>query len=184
MMKSKLIIKYGKPIRLLLNEIEQSLYGLPADYDEVIEFDKLSNAELLDKLSNRWNDIIADAGVITLDGSNVPINPPSEEYQAEEELKFLKAVANQQRVELLSLPNWATWTAQQAQDNVSLLITNGITQETAEAAIDNLTAGNINQLIAVLKPILKNMVRAIYGIDTILKAMAKCIIFIRDILKP
>ena len=102
----------------------------------------------------------------------------------DEEIRFMVAAAKQQKVELLSLPNWATWTAQQAQDNVSLLITNGIAQETAEAAIDNLTAGNINQLIAVLKPILKNMVRAIYGIDTILKAMAKCIIFIRDILKP
>ena len=98
--------------------------------------------------------------------------------------ELLMIYAKQQKVELLSLPNWATWTAQEAQDNVSLLITNGITQETAEAAIDNLAAGNINQLIAVLKPILKNIIRAIYGIDTILKAMAKCIVFIRDILKP
>ena len=98
--------------------------------------------------------------------------------------EILRIYANQQKEELLSYPNWATWTAQEAQDNVSLLITNGITQETAEAAIDNLAAGNINQLIAVLKPILKNIIRAIYGIDTILKAMAKCIVFIRDIIKP
>jgi len=109
---------------------------------------------------------------------------PSMMYFMSEIKAWEAIVANQQKIELLSLPNWATWTAQEAETNVGNLITNGITQETAEAAIDNLAAGNINQLIAVLKPILKNIIRAIYGIDTILKAMAKCIVFIRDIIKP
>ena len=102
----------------------------------------------------------------------------------DEEYRFIVAAAKQQKVELLSLPNWATWTYLEAETEVSKLITNGITQAQAEAAIDSIRTGNVNQAITDLKPILKNMVRAIYAVDTILKAMAKCIVFMRDILKP
>ena len=88
------------------------------------------------------------------------------------------SIGRQQKVELLSLPNWATWTAQEAETNVGNLITNGIAQETAEAAVA--AASNI----ASLRPILLNLIRAVYSIETILTAIAKCIIYIRDILKP
>ena len=96
----------------------------------------------------------------------------------DEEIRFMVAAAKQQKVELLSLPNWATWTALEAETNIEQLITNGIPQDTAEAAVA--AASNI----ASLRPILTNLVKSVYAINTILKAMAKCIVFIRDILKP
>jgi len=109
---------------------------------------------------------------------------PNMVYFASEIKEIEQIASNQQKVALLNLPDWATWTAQQAQDNVSQLITNGITQAQADAAIDGIRTNNVALAITDIKPILKNIIRAIYGIDTVLKAIAKCIVFIRDILKP
>ena len=109
---------------------------------------------------------------------------PSMRYFIGEIKELESIIAAQQKAELLSLPNWATWTYLEAETEVSKLITGGITQTTAEAAIDGIRTNNVSLAITDLKPILKNMVRAIYAVDTILKAMAKCIVFMRDILKP
>jgi len=103
---------------------------------------------------------------------------PSMMYFMSEIKAWEAIVANQQKIELLSLPNWATWTALEAETNIEQLITNGIPQDTAEAAVA--AASNI----ASLRPILTNLIKSVYAINTILKAMAKCIVFIRDILKP
>ena len=96
----------------------------------------------------------------------------------EDEKKLIAIIAQQQKIELLSLPNWATWTATDAKDSVSSSITGGLTLEQCNKAIDDAKD------IAAFRPILKNIVRAIYAIEGILTAMARAIIYIRDILKP
>ena len=103
---------------------------------------------------------------------------PSMRYFAGELKELETIIANQQKIELLSLPNWATWTATQAKDAVSSQITGGMTLEQCNKAIDEADT------IAKFRPILKNIVRAIYAIEGVLSAMARAIIYIRDILKP
>lgn len=108
----------------------------------------------------------------------VDAHVPNMRYFAGEIKELEVIIANQQKVELLSLPNWATWTASEAKDNVSSLITGGLTIEQCNTAIDNAAT------VAAFRPILKNIVRAIYAIESILTAIARAIIYMRDILKP
>ena len=95
----------------------------------------------------------------------------------DEQARMTAIIAKQQKIELLSLPNWATWTATDAKDSVSSSITGGLTLEQCNKAIDEANS------IAKLLPILKNIIRAIYAIEGVLTSMARAIIYIRDIIK-
>ena len=164
--------------RLLKTQREIDDFGAPKDLDFETEFDQETNKQLLIWLDTDWNGFSIVDGKLLYKDEVVTIQPPGQAW-VDAEAKALQAIiANQQKIELLSLPNWATWTATQARDNVSALITNGMTIEQCNAAID---AANS---IAKILPILKNIVRAIYAIEGILTAMARAIIYIRDVIKP
>lgn len=107
----------------------------------------------------------------------IDTHEPNMRYFPVEIKQYEAIIAKQQKVELLSLPNWATWTAAQAKDGVSSAITGGLTLEQCNAAID------AADTIAKFRPILKNIVRAIYAIEGVLTAMARAIIYMRDIIK-
>ena len=164
--------------RLLKTQREIDDFGAPVDRDFETEFDQETNKQLLIWLNTDWNGFSIVDGQLLYKGEVVTIQTPGQEW-IDAEAKALQAIiANQQKIELLSLPNWATWTATQAKDAVSTQITGGLTIEQCNAAIDAAAT------VAAFRPILKNIVRAIYAIETILTAMAKAIIYIRDILKP
>lgn len=78
---------------------------------------------------------------------------------------------------LHSLPNWSTWSAQQASDFVTNNILGGQTQAQIDAAIDATAT-----TLAGVRTILHQIGTAIISIRNILAAMAQAIVFIRDIL--
>lgn len=102
---------------------------------------------------------------------------PQAVYFDREILEVEITAMQQQKAEFLNLPNWSTWTPAEAKNNVSAMITGGLTLEQCQAAIDAATT------IASLRPILKNIVRAIYAIESVLSVVAQVIIYIRNLAK-
>lgn len=76
-----------------------------------------------------------------------------------------------------NLPNWATWTATEAESFVSSNIFNGLTQAQVDSQIDALPA-----TIAGMKTGLKQASAAILSIRSILMAMAKAIVYLRNLI--
>jgi hypothetical protein len=75
-----------------------------------------------------------------------------------------------------NLPNWATWTAAEAETNVTNAIFNGATLAQVDAQIDALPAS-----VAGMRTGLHQMAAAIVGIRGILSAMARAIIYLRNL---
>ena len=74
------------------------------------------------------------------------------------------------------MPGWATWTAQEANDHIVSNTFSGKTKDTVYAEIDG-----INN-IAQTKVALKQIVGVIYAFGAILQAMAKAIVYFRNLL--
>lgn len=88
-----------------------------------------------------------------------------------------------------ALPNWATWTAQEASDFVTANILNGFDQAAANNFINttivNITTANVAQVnaqLANIRTVLQAVAAAIISIRTILAAMAKAVVYIRNLL--
>lgn len=81
-----------------------------------------------------------------------------------------------------NLPNWATWTAQEASDAVQNGIWNGLDQTAVNNYIDTTLSGTT---LATLKPqiitVLKQTATAVLSIRTILVALAKAIVYLRNL---
>lgn len=75
-----------------------------------------------------------------------------------------------------SIPNWATWTPDEAQTNVTNSIFGGTDEATLDSQIDSITT------IAQVRTSLKQIVSAIITIRTILGNMAKILLYIRKFL--
>lgn len=84
--------------------------------------------------------------------------------------KFLNSAGD-----FLNLPDWASWTAQEATDNITNAIFGGKTLAQIETDIDNLPA-----TIAGMKTGLKSAAAQIITIRTLLTFIAKAIVYIRD----
>jgi hypothetical protein len=77
---------------------------------------------------------------------------------------------------LTHLPNWATWSAGEAESFVHDNIFAGLDLAAVEAQIDAAPA-----TIAGMKALLKQTAGAILSIRTILEALAQAVIFLRDL---
>lgn len=87
-------------------------------------------------------------------------------------VEFLSA-----RINFNALPSWATWTASEAESFVSSNIFGGLTQAQVDSQIDALPA-----TIAGMKTGLKQASAAILSIRSILMAMAKAIVYLRNLI--
>jgi hypothetical protein len=76
----------------------------------------------------------------------------------------------------MDLPEWSTWTYQEAEANVTARIFNGWNQVQVDAWVDGLP-----NTVAGMKTGLKQIGVAILAVRVILVAMAKAIVFLRDL---
>jgi hypothetical protein len=88
-----------------------------------------------------------------------------------------------------ALPDWATETAAQTAARITGAIFNGQTAAQMKASIDaqltNITTANVSQInarLAVMRTLLGNAVDAIVAVRTILVAMGKALIYLRDLI--
>jgi len=173
---AKLYGKLGQLVRLLKTQLENEQYGDPPEFDEVIEFDGATNQDVINGLDTDWNSHSVVDGQLLRSGVSVTINPPGEEWVAEE-------TAISARTGWKYLGDWATWQPQQAQDYVNAEILNGFDQAQIDAYIDeNITGTTIAQLrtqtVAALKLLSGNLIT----LRNIVGVIAKVILYIRDIL--
>lgn len=87
-----------------------------------------------------------------------------------------------------ALPDWATWTDTESEINITNAIFGGQSAATIKANIasqlTNITTANVSQINArldVIRTLLGNAVDAIIAIRTILVAIGKAIIYIRNL---
>lgn len=88
-----------------------------------------------------------------------------------------------------NLPNWSTWTSQEASDWFNANIWNGLTQAQVNSYVDttivNITTANVNQInaqLANIRTVIKTAATAVIAIRTALSAMAKALIYIRNLI--
>ena len=167
---AKLYGKLGQLVRLLKTQLENEQYGDPPEFDEVIEFDGATNQDVINGLDTDWNSHSVVDGQLLRSGVSVTINPPGEEWIADE-------TAVSSRTGWKDLGNWSTWEAQQAQDYVNAEIRNGWDKTTIDDWIDS----NVTN-IATAKTALKLLAGNIITIRAILGIISKVILYIRDIL--
>lgn len=87
-----------------------------------------------------------------------------------------------------AVPNWATYSGQQATDAIHAAIFNGQDAATIKASIasqlTDITTANVSQInarLAVIRTLLGNAVDAIIAVRTVLEAMGKMLAYIRDV---
>lgn len=87
-----------------------------------------------------------------------------------------------------ALPDWATWTATEAETNITNAIFNGQDATTIKtninAQLTNITTANVSQIntrLDVIRILFGNAVDAIIAVRTILVAMGKAIIYLRNL---
>lgn len=87
-----------------------------------------------------------------------------------------------------ALPNWATWTAEEAETNLTAAIFNGATAAAVKANIastlTDITTANVSQInarLAVIRTLLGNAVDAIVAIRGILAALGQAIVYLRNL---
>lgn len=121
---------------------------------------------------------------------------PASEFVFDDELtpaqqQIFARVVEKSRATVLfeSLPNWATWTGQEAADYVDSNILLGQTQVQLENWIDSqitdLTTANLAQInarMAAIRTALKTIVEGLIAVRVILSATAKAIMYLRDII--
>ena len=173
---AKIYGRLGQIVRLLKTKAELEQYGEPADFDDVIEFDGVTNADVINGLDTDWNSHTIDSGVLLRNNNPVTINPPGEEWIEEE-----KAVLGRSGWKDLGV--WSTWEAQQAQDYVNDQVLNEWDQAQIDAYIDeNITGTNVTQLRVQVIATLKLLAGNLITMRNILGIIAKVILYIRDIL--
>lgn len=173
---AKIYGRLGEIVRLLKSQQEVELYGDPPEFDDVIEFDPITNDEVIAGLDTDWNSHTIDKGQLFRNGVAVVINPPGEDWVAEE-------TAILSRTGWRDLGDWATWTPQEAELGVRNLIFDGTNLADLETWVSSsITGTNVTQLRTQLIAALKIIVREIVTVRTVLSIVAKVIMYIRDIL--
>lgn len=109
---------------------------------------------------------------------------PSELVIFNQLLDFTSSIGN-----FNNLPNWATWTATDAETNINNSIFAGQTATQVKANITStltdITTANVSQInarLAVIRTLLGNAVDAIIAIRGILAAMGKALVYLRNLI--
>jgi hypothetical protein len=110
---------------------------------------------------------------------------PSTRYFDQEIKAYEVAIAINRKIELLMLPDWATWNPNEAQTNVTNMVLQGQTKEQVNTWIDtNVVGANVATLAGNVRTAMKLLAGAIIDLRTVVAMIAKVIMFIRDIIKP
>jgi hypothetical protein len=110
------------------------------------------------------------------DAEDATINQIIDQYDPSSHVPVYPDQVLQAKRDFLNLPEWATWTAQEATDAIQAKVLTGQTKAQIDAWVD----GNVTN-IASARTALKLLAGAIIDLRTILMVMAKMLILLRDI---
>lgn len=170
----------GTIISILLNDADEATYGIPPIFASMLEFDYATNQTVIDGLHNNWNAHTLIDGVLYQNGNPVTIWPPTDQFQANLDLKAGYAI----------LPDWAkTSSAANADVYITNNIFNAQTKEQVDAWIDaqltDMTIANLSQInarLAIIRTMFKFEAEATIIIRGLLIIIAKLLIYIRDLI--
>ena len=106
---AKIFCLQNSIVRFIKTKEEETRYGVPPEFDEVIEFDPETNTDAINGLDTDWNSHRVEGGQLLRSGVPVTINPPGEEWKAEENATDVKSrfllsqLANKTPVEIYTL---------------------------------------------------------------------------------
>ena len=166
---AKLYGLQGAIVRLLKTDLEEQQYGTPDTFDVLIEFDAETNLVAINKLDTDWNNIEIISGVLHYMGNPVTFNPPGEGW-------FTRIDAEEAVTGFKNLPDYATWTPDEAEANVINTVLNGWNKTQAEDWID----ANVTNL-AEAKAALKIIAGALIDLRNIASKIAKMMMWLRNI---
>ena len=168
--------RLGEIIRLLKTEQEIEQYGTPSEYDEFIEFDADTNAEVIAGLDTDWNSHAIADGQLLRSGKVVTINSPGTEWANKILSETETILAEEQKSNFRGIPNWATWTPDEGKSYIHNAIFSGQSTEDIQSWIDT----NVMNL-AQAKTSLKQMADAIITLRNQQENIAYAILLLRDI---
>jgi hypothetical protein len=87
---AKLYSKNGTIIRFIETDVQEAMYGAPADADTTIEFDPDTNAETIAEIKADWNAHAVADGKLTRSGIPVIIAPSSTLYDDRKALATIR----------------------------------------------------------------------------------------------
>ena len=168
---AKIFCLQNSIVRFIKTKEEETRYGVPLEFDDIIEFDGATNIDVINGLDTDWNNHSVEGGQLLRSGVPVTINPPGEEWIADE-------TAVSSRTGWKDLGDWiVTFTPDEAELYVRNQIFDGIEPSALDIWIDT----NVTDL-ASARTALKFIGANIMTIRTILGIIAKVILYIRDIL--
>ena len=155
----------GEFVRILKTYAEETQYGVPDDYTSMIEVDAETNQHIVNHIGTDWNNTKLLDGVLYYKGSPVMVNPPGAAWLAAIKMQESEGKA-------AAIPNWSTWTEQEALDwyaaNVTDLIEAipdvGGLSPTAYANNAQAIAAQTQEIINAQALIIRNMARMLLAL--------------------
>ena len=77
---TKIFSEKGKIVRFIHTEEEEIYFKSPISYDNLIEFDETTNANVINELDNDFNSFSVTSKILTKNNIPVVVNPPGEQY--------------------------------------------------------------------------------------------------------